>query len=177
MTTLTSQATFTIGESSTDEASVNLTILPAVGASTGRGRLIHPTLGTYDYQTCPDEWSNVDGDVIIPPIWSSSKTLNGASNTLFAGNIRDVVVEERWLEDSSVSMDQVRMLASFWQNPPDPAEEHVEWYPNYTNEHGYKVILLALDLNGQGLNFDYVARQGYARGMLALRMRVVDRID
>lgn len=176
MTTLTSSATFTIGEASTESASTVLSILPAIGSGSGTGRLIHPTFGAYDYEKCPDEWTNMDGDAIIAPIWSSSKTLNGASNTLFVGNIRDVVVEERWLGEISVSLTMLRMLAAIWQNPPNPSDGYVTWYPNYVNDLGFKVIVLALDLNGQGLNFDYVSRQGYCSGELVLRMRIAGRV-
>lgn len=172
MTILTSQTTFTVGEASTEATSTSITILPTIGVGTGKGRLIHPTLGTYDYERCPDEWSNMDGDAIIAPIWASSKTLNGASNTLMMGNIRDVVVEERWIGDISASLTMVRTLASFWQNPPDPAIDYIQWYPNYVNALGFKVIIAALELNGQGLNFDYVSRQGYVTGTLVLRMRI-----
>ncbi len=176
MSTLTSQTTFTVGDASTETTSTSITILPALGASTGKGRLIHPTLGIYDYERCPDEWSNIDGDAVIAPIWASSKTLNGASNTLMMGNIRDVVVEERWIGDISASLTMVRTLASFWQNPPDPAVDYIEWYPNYVNALGYKVIITALELNGQGLNFDYISRQGYVSGTLVLRMRIAGRV-
>ncbi|SFM12880.1 hypothetical protein [Nitrosomonas communis] len=176
MTILASQTTFTVGEASTEAVSVNITILPAIGAATGKGRLIHPTLGTYDYEYCPDEWSNIDGDAIITPIWTSSKTLNGTSNTLMMGNIRDVVVEERWTGGLSTSLEMVRILAAFWQNPPDPAIDYVKWYPNYVNANGYKVILTDLELNGQGLNFDFISRQGYVTGTLVLRMRIAGRV-
>ncbi len=176
MTILTSQTTFTVGDASTDTTSTSITILPAIGASTGKGRLIHPTLGTYDYECCPDEWSNIDGDAIIAPIWASSKTLNGTSNTLMMGNIRDVVVEERWTSGLSTSLEMVRILASFWQNPPDPALDYIKWYPNYVNTNGYNVILTNLELNGQGLNFDYISRQGYVTGALVLRMRIAGRV-
>lgn len=176
MATLTSQSTFTVGESGVETASINLTILPALGSGTGKGRLIHPTLGTYDYEKCPDEWANVDGDVIIPPVWASSKTLDGVSNTLFAGNIRDVIVEERWTDDVSAPLSMVRALISFWQNPPDPAIDFIRWYPNYVNALGFKVILVSLDLNGQGINFDWFSRNGYVHGVLSLRMRIVARI-
>ncbi|MXS85287.1 hypothetical protein ABO04_04975 [Nitrosomonas sp. HPC101] len=177
MTTLTSQTTFTVGEASTETTSVNITILPALtGGTTGKGRLVHPTLGTYDYEQCPDEWSNVDGDAIIAPIWTSSKTLNGASNTLTMGNLRDVVVEERWTGEISAPLTMVRMLAFFWQNPPDPALGYVYWYPNYLNAHGYKVIITDLELNGTGLNFDFISRQGGVTGTLVLRMRITGRV-
>lgn len=177
MPTLTSQNTFTVGEASTETVSVNITVLPALGSDTGKGRLVHPTLGTYDYEKCPDEWLNIDGDVIIPPIWASSKALQGSSNTLFAGHIRDVVVEERWLGELSVSIEMVRMLASFWQTPPNPSDDYVEWYPNYISPLGYKVIIVALELNGQGLNFDYISRLGHVRGDLVLRMRIAGRVE
>lgn len=177
MATLTSQSTFTIGDAATEAVSTQLTILPAIGAGSGTGRLIHPTLGTYDYEKCPDEWSNVDGDVIIAPIWASTKTLQGAANTLFQGHIRDTVIEERWIgEDASISLTMLRMLLSFWQNPPNPATDYVKWYPNYTNNYGYKVVLMAVDVNGSGVNLDYVSRLGYVTGDVVLRFKVAEKL-
>jgi hypothetical protein len=96
MTTLTAATTFSIGASTTVVESAQTTILPVIASGTGRGRLVHPTLGTYDYEQMPDEWVNVDGDVLIAPIWSSVRTLDGDANTLWQGDIRDVEVEEHW---------------------------------------------------------------------------------
>lgn len=177
MAIISSSNTFTIGEASTETSAVDIAILPALGSGVGTGRLVHPTLGAYDYEKCPDEWVNIDGDVIIPPVWTTSKALLGASNTLFAGHIRDVVVEERWLGELSTSIEMVRMLASIWQTPPNPSDDYVEWYPNYINALGYKVIVVALELNGQGLNFDYISRMGHVRGDLVLRMRIAGRVE
>lgn len=177
MAILTSQTTFTIGDATTEQASTQITILPALGASTGTGRLIHPTLGTYDYEKCPDEWSNLDGDVIIAPIWSSSKTLQGAANTLFQGHLRDTIIEERWIADgASISLAMLRVLLAFWQNPPNPASNYVLWYPNYTSSFGYKVILVALEVNGSGINLDYVSRLGWVTGDVVLRLKVAERL-
>lgn len=176
MTILTSQTTFTVGEASTETVAASVTILPVPGVGTGRGRLVHPTLGAYDYPHVPDEWSNMDGDAIIAPIWGSAKTLNGAANTLFAGALRDVVVEERWNGELSLSLAMLRMLASFWMSPPDPAVDYVEWYPSYTNALGFKVIILEIDVNGQGFNLDYISRQGWVPNSVVLRMRIAGRV-
>lgn len=176
MTILTSQTTFTVGEAATETVAARLTILPVPAAGTGKGRLTHPTLGTYDYPSAPDEWSNIDHDAIIAPIWASTKTLDGAANTLFAGSLRAVVVEERWTGELSASIEMVRMLAAIWQNPPDPAADHVRWYPNYTSALGFKVIVLALEVGGQGINLDFISRQGWVTGNVVLRMRLAGRV-
>ena len=178
MAELTSTATFTIGDSTTASASTQITIIAAPEDGSGSGRLIHPSLGTLDYEKCPDAWSNVDGDVIIAPIWSSNKTLIGSSNTLFPGHIRDTVVEETWVgDDASISVEMMRALVSFWQNPPNPTDDYVEWYPNYTNQLGYKVILLAVDVNGAGVNLNYVTRLGWVVGDVTLRMKIAGRVE
>jgi hypothetical protein len=176
MTILTSQTTFTVGEAAIELAAASLTILPVTEVGSGKGRLVHPALGAYDYPHAPDEWSNMDGDALIAPIWASAKTLDGSANTLFAGSLRDVVVEERWNGELTAPMAMVRMLASFWQNPPDPALDYVQWYPSYANALGFKVIVLALDVNGQGINLDYISRQGWVTGNVVLRMKLVGRV-
>jgi hypothetical protein len=151
MTTLTSSAEFTVLDASTEATSVTLTVLPIAEAGEGSGRLIHPSLGTYDYPQGPDEWTNMDGDAVIAPVWSSTLTLAGAANTLWQGTLQDVVIEERWLGRGGLSMpiDQLRMLLSMWMNPPDPASGYVQWAPGYANSHTYKVILLNILVAGQ----------------------------
>ena len=178
MTTLTSSATFSVGESTVEIVQTTLNVLPAPGLVTGdgTGRLIHPTLGTYDYPYVPDEWTNFESDIIVPPIWTSTKTLDGASNTLFEGNIRDVEVEERWNSEISGPIEFLRMLLAFWTNPPDPDEAYVEWYPNYINSYGYQVIIKAVTVGGSDVTLNYVTRQDWVEGVIALRMRIVSRL-
>jgi hypothetical protein len=178
MTTLTTTGTFTIGDGTLASASTTLRILPASGVGSGPGRLIHPDLGTYDYPRSPDQWVNVDGDVIIPPVWASAKTLKGASNTLFQGDIRDVLIEEHWVQTLAMDLAQARMLIAMWQNPPDPADGFVEWYPSYANDLGFQVVMLDLSI-GQagGQTFTPLVKNGsgYVRGPVKLKMRIVDR--
>jgi hypothetical protein len=179
MTTLTTTGTFTIGDGTLAETSTTLHILPAAGVGSGPGRLIHPTLGTYDYARPPDVWVNVDGDVIIPPVWASAKTLKGAANTLFAGDIRDVVVDEQWTQSVAVELAMARMLIAMWQSPPDPADGFVQWYPSYANDLGFKVVLLDLTIGqGGGISFTPLVKNGsgFVRGPVRLKMRIVDRV-
>ena len=73
--------------------SISIAVLPALGATAGRGRLIHPTLGTLDYPNAPDLWRNVDTDVIVAPVWANAKHAPRLHLTRFGkGNIRDVEV-------------------------------------------------------------------------------------
>ncbi len=175
MTTLTSQNTFTIGDASTLVAQATITVLPVAGAGQGRGRLVHPTLGTYDYGYAPDEWEGLDQDVLIAPVWASSRTLEGAANTLWPGHIKDVECTERWTSQLSMSMEQLRMLLSMWLNPPAPPS-YVTWYPSYTTALGFKVILLGVTSGGSVLTLDAITRQGWAAGTIEQRLRVVDRV-
>ncbi len=139
--------------------------------------MIHPSLGTYDYIRGPDEWMNIDGDIIIPPVWSSSKTLLGAANTLFIGDVRDVIVEERWTQGVAGELQHMRALLAMWMNPPDPAVAYVEWWPNYTSAEGFNVIFLSMTLGGQGITISSLSKQGWVRGPLVLRMRIASRIE
>ena len=175
MTTLTASTTFSIGAASTVVESVTTVILPAVAAGEGQGRLVHPTLGTYDYAFMPDAWVNIDGDAIIAPVWASSTTLDGASNTLWQGSLRDVVVEERWT--FAVKPAHLRAILAMWMNPPDPADGYVQWFPNYTNGNGYAVIMLAVTVGGQAVQLNYISRRhDFVIEDMALQMRLVERI-
>lgn len=150
MTTLTSSSTITIGAGSAVVDSITIPILPVLSPGTGKGRLIHPTLGTLDYPNKPDEWVNIDQDVVIPPIWTTTKTLKGSINVLSQADIRDVIVEEHWAQEMNVTIGFLRMLLAFWCNPPDPSGTPVQWWPNYATTLGYQVVLLNLQV-GSGL--------------------------
>lgn len=180
MTTLTSTGSFTVGSGSVVTISAPLVVIPAASVGSGTGRLIHPTFGTFDYLRGPDEWQNMDGDAIIAPIWSSTKTLLGAANTLFVGDLRDVVVEERWTQRVAMELDQARMFIAMWQLPPDPAAAYVQWYPSYANDLGFNVVLLDLIVGGsQGINLSPLVNngEGWVRGPVTIKMRIVSRIE
>lgn len=177
MATLTATGSFTVGDAATESVSISLPVIGLAGSYTGTGRLIHPSLGTYDYARAPNEWVNMDGDVIIPPIWSSSKTLLGSANSLFVGDIRDVTVEETWTQSgAAMEAAMVRMLISFWMNPPDPGVAFVQWYPTYTSELGFNVVMLDLTLKGRSIAFDSLSHAGWVRGPVNLKMKIVSRI-
>lgn len=182
MTTLTSSATFTIGAGAVVIESAPLTILPAIGAATGRGRLIHPTLGTLDYPNAPDEWVNIDGDLIVAPVWASTKTLQGSANALWQGNVRDVTVSECWIQELNIPIAFLRQLLAFFQNPPDPdAGTPVQWWPNYTSPLGFQVAMtgvkVAGDSGADGIVLDALAnRSGWVDGKLTNTMQILGRV-
>ncbi len=177
MATLTSTATLTVGDASVAIDTVAIPVVAVPGAGEGTGRLIHPSLGTYDYARAPNEWSNMHGDVIIPPIWSSQKTLLGSANTLFAGDIRDVTVEECWAQSTAaMEVAMLEMLLSFWMNPPDPRVAFVQWYPSYDSTLAFNVILLDLTVKGRAVTLDSLSHAGWVRGPVVLRMKIVGRL-
>ena len=182
MPTLSSSTTVTIGAGSPaiEEISITSLPLPVGPPPTGKGRLIHPTLGTYDYEHTPSSWDNIDADIIVPPTWASAKTLVGSANTLWIGNIRDVTCYERWdaeTGDLRMRMTMLRMLLSFYQAPPDPASAQVQWFPNYTSNLGFKVALTSLTVGGQGVTLDTLAtRQDWARRDVVLALTILGRV-
>lgn len=182
MPEITNTVEFDIGAASIEYEEVTITALPAVSEGEGMGRLVHPTLGTLDYDHPPTEWVNVDGDVIVPPIWSSVKTLAGSANTLWAGALRDVVCIERWRERGSLRMTigQLRTMISFYVTPPDPADaEYVEWYPSYCSSLGFRVALVSLTVGGEGIALDWVSQQspGYAADRdIELTLKILGRV-
>lgn len=176
MTTITSTATLTIGDAATVTESTSLLILPVAGASEGTGRLVHPTFGAYDYERPPDSWTNMLGDALISPVWASTKTLDGAQNTVFAGALRDVVIEEAWNQSVCCSIDHLQALLAIWMNPPDPSVAYVEWYPSYISSLGFKVVILGLTVGGKEITQTPLVHQGWVRGPLVLRMRIAGRV-
>ena len=176
MTTLTSTATLVIANAAIAIDSISLTVLPVPATGTGRGRLVHPTFGSYDYERPPDEWEGIRGDAIISPIWASTKTLLGAANTLFVGDLRDVIVEERWTQSLVGSSSFVDALIAMWQNPPDPSVAYVQWFPNYCSAESFNVVLLGLTLGSKGITTATVSKQQRERGPMVLRMRICGRL-
>lgn len=175
MPTLTASANFIIGAGASTVESATVAILPAISAGSGRGRLIHPTLGTYDYDCMPDRWTNIDGDLIVAPIWSGEKTLLGAANTLQQGHIRDVTVKEEWT--FAMRMPQLRALLLFWMNPPDPDNGFVEWWPTYTSAQGFKVAMVGLEVAGEEITLNWITkRHAFEIEGVVLRMRIIDRV-
>lgn len=175
MATLTSQTTFSVANGATTVESVPVVVLPVAGPGEGRGRLTHPTLGTYDYPHAPDEWTNLDTDIIAPPVWATQTTLTGAANTLWDGSIADVVCEERWTGGAALTIEHLRMLLSFWCAPPDPASGYIVWSPSYATALSYNVIILSVSAAGEAVTLDALLKRGWVAGPVVLRMRVVSR--
>jgi hypothetical protein len=177
MPTLTASNTFTVGDASVEVVEERVSVVAAGGNGTGRGRLWHPTFGAYDYPHAPDEWTNVDGDALIAPVWQHEKTLDGGQNTLWPGKLRDVECVERWIGDAAITADHLRMLLTFWMNPPDPAQGYVLWHPTYINVAGYKVVLRDLRVSGDQIGLSHLHKQGLIAGPVELVIGVVDYED
>lgn len=178
MAELTQTTTFTIGDGVTQTVSTTVNvILPVGGTNSGKGRLVHPTYGSYDYEFAPDKRTNIFGnDIVVPPGWSSTKTLSGSANTLFVGNVRDVTVKEEWNQDIAMLTPQLQILLTFWVNPPDPSVDYVRWYPTYTTQLGFKVIMLNITCGGEGITTDYLTKQGVVAGPVVLEMKIAGRL-
>lgn len=181
MSTLSSTATLTIADAAVAAESITVTVLPAPTGGSGPGRLVHPdpALGTFDYWRPPDETSGMLGaGAVIRPIWSSTKTLLGAANTLFAGDIRDVMIEERWTQTVVFTQAQLEMMVAMWTQPPDPSVAYVQWYPSYLNGLGFNVVLLDLKAGpgGEGITTTPLRNAGWVRGPVVLRMRLISQI-
>ena len=175
MATLSASNTFSIGAGSTVVEQVDITILSAPTAPTGPGRLVHPTLGTLDYEISPDSWGNIDSDAIIAPIWSSEMTLSSGINTVWAGHIKDVQVYENWGGALAMRAPQFRGMHDFYSSPPVPPS-YVEWYPSYLNGLGFKVAITNLTSGGSaGMNSDFTVlqKEGFIKGPVRLTMKLI----
>ena len=182
MPTLTNTATFSFGPITPTVAETTITILslPVGTAPTGKGRLVHPTLGTLDYDYAPSSWTDIDADVLIKPVWATSKTLQGSASTLWRGDVRDVACVERWDSDAGelrLPMDMLRTLIAFYANPPDPASGYVAWHPTYTSDLAFKVALTSLTVGGNGVTLDFIAsKQDWARRDVELTLQILGRL-
>lgn len=173
---LSASTAFTIVDAGTESESTSVVVLPLSANSLGTGRLVHPDLGVLDYPYPPDVWENFDTDVIYPPVWAVSPTMGGGAVSVWPGYESDPVVVERWVSDASMPMPFVRTLLGFYTNPPAPEDGYIEWYPSYANELGYRVVILSVTCGGEGVRFDFLTRQGWLAGELAVQMKVVGRV-
>lgn len=183
---LNSNASFAVADSGTESANVTATVMPAVGYGTGGlGRLVHPTLGTYDYQWQPDQRVNVHGDVIYTPEWLHSKTLGASALTLASGKVQDPIVIERWnFGDGMVPLALVVALLLFVQNPTDvDAGSYITWSPNYANSRTWRVAVVGLRVGGEQVTIDsWLATQndgtvnGYTVGPCELALRIISEV-
>jgi len=140
------------------------------------GRLVHPTLGTYDYPATPTETVNVLGGVIVAPIWSHAMTLGGGVDTLWPGFKRDTRVIERWVHGQTGGpIAHLLALLAMWQNPPDPsAASYVVWSPSYATTASYNVALVGVRSGGQEITIDQrLRRYGFASSPVELELRII----
>lgn len=179
MSTLSSSATLPIGETATATESVALTVLPIAGAGEGRGRLVHPTLGTYDYEQAPDEWDGLSSDVVISPRWIVTAGIFGSVVKLEDGDISDAVCEERWTSPAALGADQWAMLLAMFTAPPDPgAGEFVEWWPSYETNLGFYVALVGLRAGANAITMTPTRQDiDEIEGPVALTLQVLARIE
>lgn len=163
MATLTNSTAFVIAAQSTAVATVSLPVIATAGAGEARGRLIHPTFGSYDYPFMPEQWVNMDGGAVIQPNWQNTKTLSSAQNTLWTGNIKDVECMEVWTAPGGLAMpmDMLRMLMLFFTNPPDPTVDYVQWHPSYITASGFDVVIKGMQVGGNDFTFTDVSLQGH----------------
>ncbi len=174
--TISATATFNVADQSALVASVTLIVQPPVGVGTGgRGRLIHPTLGTYDYVNTPDETVNIDGDVCFAALWARSQTLGGQVDTLWSSFLRDGRVIERWIQgDVGAPLAHLRMLWQMYANPPAPGGTPVIWEPNYATANRYEVIIARVSAGGEEYKLDRrLASKGYAPQPVEVELRVL----
>ena len=184
--TITNTGIFGVAAAAEEILTLPIEVLPAYPTPSGKGRLMHPTLGAFDYEVKPDEWVNIDAEAIVPPVWASSRTLTGASNVLWNGNIRDVVVEERWKAFGGLSMPvtQLRMLLAVWTTPMDPDVGYVLWHPNYVTGVTFKVLPVNLQVGGSGITFDDVIHYkdengdpiGWVTAPVTFTLKLVERV-
>jgi hypothetical protein len=179
MTLLTATTNFTILDASPVVESVQLSVVAAAAPGTGKGRMIHPTLGSLDYYLAPHEWTSMGEDAIIAPIWTSQMTLSSSANTLWPGVLRDVAPEEHWLPNAGLSMPlpMLKTLIAFWMNPPDPAVGYIEWHPSYVTSLKFQVIITAIEVGGQPMT---MSPQSVGTNLVefpvTLKLRIVGRV-
>jgi hypothetical protein len=163
MPTITNNTAFTIAAQSTAVVETDVEVIAAGVAGEGLGRLIHPTLGTFDYPYMPEQWTNMDGSAIIFPNWQSSKTLGSAQNTLWNGVLRDTECTEIWTAPGGLAMpmDMLRILLNFFQNPPDPTTDYVQWWPSYITALGFDVVIKRMQVGSKEITFTDISLQGW----------------
>jgi hypothetical protein len=177
--TISAAAIFDVADQSPVSAEVTAIIQPPVGAGTGgRGRLVHPTLGAYDYSHTPDETVDLDGDVLFAPAWAHAATLGGGVDAVWSGHIRDALVVERWAQgDVGCPIAHLRMLLAM-RAELAPVDAPVLWAPNYATARTYKVAIVDVRAGGERVTLNRrLLSYGYAPQPVELELRILGRAD
>lgn len=177
--TITATTIFAVADQAAVSAEVTAVIQPPVGAGTGgRGRLVHPALGAYDYSHTPDETVDLDGDVLYGPSWAHAATLGGGVDAVWSGHIRDVVVVERWAQgDVGCPIAHLRMLLAM-RAALAPVATPVIWAPNYATARTYKVAIVDVRAGGERVTINRrLESYGYAPQPVELELRILGRAD
>jgi|GEM_PF-4525769 len=177
MATLVSSATIVVEAADTEVEQVEVVVLPVAGPGTGPGRIDHPTLGSFTYEFPPDEWTNYRGDVVVAPVWAMATSLTSATATLWAGNIRDVECEERWIDSAAMTATMFDAMLALWQTPVDPADGYIEWWPSYASDLGYKVAIVGMSAGGSEITLTSALDLDCVEGPVAWRLRILGRVD
>lgn len=179
MALLTATTNFTILDASPVVESITLSVIAAAAPGTGKGRMIHPTLGSLDYYLAPHEWTSMGEDAVVAPVWASQQTLTSTANTLWPGYLRDVAPEERWLPNAGLSMplSMLKALQAFWMNPPDPAVGYIEWHPSYVTSLKFSVIITAIEVGGAPLTMSpQTVGTNLVEYPVTVKLRIVGRV-
>lgn len=177
---ISATTTFDVIDSAIESATVTPTVMPPVGVGTGRGRLIHPTYGIYDYANTPNQVVNLLGALIYTPTVEAVRTLGGAQATFWARLLAGTVVTERWtMGDVGCSLPQATAFLTYWMDQQDVEDAlYTVWYPSYASDLlAYNVLIQAVRVGPQQVTSDLqlaeLGTDGYVPGPVELQMLVL----
>jgi len=167
MATLSGSRLYEIFLGTPISVSVTPTILGLgpTGDATLRRLLTHPDSANHDpivYWSNPDRTFNMDNEVLLDPLASVMRALDGSLVTRFDSVTADAVITEVWLAEGKKMSAPAFMFRQFYEylkNPPAfsaTAQKYIVWTPQDKNMKSYNVELvrLAVGSGGPGQLYD-----------------------
>jgi hypothetical protein len=146
-----------LGSPVTEDLGITFVAIESSGDPRALSRLVHPdaSLAPIVYWSNPDRRINFDQDVLISPLTSTRRMLEGTQTVRFERTINDMVITEMWRAAEgtrlSVPTSFFRLLYEYLINPPAysaTAQTYIQWEPRDRNSKAYNIELLRLVVGG-----------------------------
>jgi hypothetical protein len=150
-----------LGSPVTADLGITFVAIESSGDPLAKSRLVYPTtdLAPIVYWSNPDRRINFDQDVLLSPLTSTRRMLEGTQTIRFERTLNDMVITEMWraAEGSRLSVPTAffRLLYEYLINPPAfsaTAQTYIQWEPRDRNNKTYNIELLRLVVGGGAAN-------------------------
>lgn len=182
MAIIETSTTISVGNKGAVVTEADIRLLPASSGTLALRKLVYPNneLAPLIYCKNPDEWTNFDTEPLVKrPSVAAMRTLAGNRLTGWKGFSKDALVTETWRggeNEASLSLDCVRQLYAYYENPPDNA--FIEWHPRDRTNKVYHILIDRVTVDGEQMKFDFLAsHHGYVLGDVNFSFYIIGEVS